>query len=1271
MLLDRDPDTLCSVVRDDNHGHPGEGERQCKRMRTEDDGAVILGRIATAMTEYEECCPPEYICPPGPALRYIRTSRNIEEILQHVAQQQVHTMTHFQSWPWTTQLCVNQSTTLLHLLEATAEPNTHAGLWEVCCSELARLSFEVQCKPKDRRAICRKIVDVLFGNDGILRVHPSETKRSIPPNVGQVVACMSEAPDASTCVLHWPFVAIRRSGMPDVLHQLTVQLEKTWPGIRVLARWNNGSNSNHDEAMCLMYNHSRNRDQHVLSMAWWHSPTCDQIYELATVNLDGKVVRANSRHELHGLLPSLLSINPICCNVYLHQLRDYNAKTAMIGAGLEANEMEIGTLYRLLTECIPQAVTKNISVQNDVGRALHVIFGGSQAGYGMWWKFIAKENTIPEHQYQHQWYTFAVSGRFRSKQDAMRHIYLLAKHHNGSKFRSIVHANGLQNTVTLDIISKLGSLTHMDLAFFLSLEFQSTVVCVSQGRGGLGQWYHFEQDLHRWKYDATGSVVQRKCEQMLRDIVRMLKATPAIPQKLKSSKIPARLTALLNFETEVEEQEILQHSLIHLISQMGEQHNILSVVRGVAHHLMDTAFESRLDCTNEHLIPFTNGVLDLKLGELRDGRPDDMLKKGPMYRFIQYNHNRSQIQEVEYIITTIFPDTVLRRFVLDVFSSCLRKRNVNKHFYIISGGTNAGKSFFLQLVNYAFGDLFCTLPITALTSRETDPSGHTDYLARSHGCNIAVCNEPDCATQSLLSDRLKGTTSDSDRMAVREIYGSTREMVITWKLMMACNTIPSIVNCDVATADRVQVIQCPSSFGNPDRTPVQPSEQFMERRFIARRSCTGPQLQVLGQALMSILFENFLQSDMHTLGYFLHVPRCVRLHTEQYFQDLRAFKNWVSAFCRPMNIFGGCISRADEHTLRRWAMYICKMRSQNATADITHQCRLMLKWIHSRTEFVGHTASSTLTDGRPRTGNWVMPMLATEVIVENFNAFRALRRPEHNLFNQNNTIDDERRVRRRRGIQSTLSSRLDPGLIRDALEQITGQQPYDQYWLGLCILTDQSQTPAYSDADHGVGAGRGGMGGMPAALKACCEMWLQKYGVPLPHAACLRDSDIVMGLQSLGVNPPSTVPIRWNTQDYAGTNNEADEVAVQYSVQGSACDHHLPTSATECAELIAAMNISMDSELRILQQNQQIVAFDCGFTSRDGVIRSQQASQCASKAETTATFIPVDMYYRGCSASLDIPEMIEIAAEPMPELILTEDKVFDEDKIIAMLQNSN
>ena len=87
-----------------------------------------------------------------------------------------------------------------------------------------------------------------------------------------------------------------------------------------------------------------------------------------------------------------------------------------------------------------------------------------------------------------------------------------------------------------------------------------------------------------------------------------------------------------------------------------------------------------------------------------------------------------------------------------------------------------------------------------------------------------ICNEPACETQSLLSDRLEGTTSDSDRMAVHEIYGSTREMVITWKLMMACNTIPSIVNCDVATADQVQVIQCPSSFGNPDRTPVRPSE---------------------------------------------------------------------------------------------------------------------------------------------------------------------------------------------------------------------------------------------------------------------------------------------------------------------------------------------------------------------------------------------------------------------------------------------------------------
>ena len=39
----------------------------------------------------------------------------------------------------------------------------------------------------------------------------------------------------------------------------------------MLARYNNGSNSNHDEAMCLMYNHSRSRDQDVLPMTWWHN----------------------------------------------------------------------------------------------------------------------------------------------------------------------------------------------------------------------------------------------------------------------------------------------------------------------------------------------------------------------------------------------------------------------------------------------------------------------------------------------------------------------------------------------------------------------------------------------------------------------------------------------------------------------------------------------------------------------------------------------------------------------------------------------------------------------------------------------------------------------------------------------------------------------------------------------------------------------------------------------------------------------------------------
>ena len=97
----------------------------------------------------------------------------------------------------------------------------------------------------------------------------------------------------------------------------------------------------------------------------------------------------------------------------------------------------------------------------------------------------------------------------------------------------------------------------------------------------------------------------------------------------------------------------------------------------------------------------------------------------------------------------------------------------------------------MSIMKQAFSTLCGLLSILAITARESDPSGHTDYLARTQGLAMCVCHEPDCGSQVILPDRVKAMTSDSDHLSVREIYGTSRDIPITFIL----NRIIQVIGC--------------------------------------------------------------------------------------------------------------------------------------------------------------------------------------------------------------------------------------------------------------------------------------------------------------------------------------------------------------------------------------------------------------------------------------------------------------------------------------------
>jgi hypothetical protein len=147
-------------------------------------------------------------------------------------------------------------------------------------------------------------------------------------------------------------------------------------------------------------------------------------------------------------------------------------------------------------------------------------------------------------------------------------------------------------------------------------------------------------------------------------------------------------------------------TVVQLDRQLGDFRNLQNIVKLLGNSLGNKDFHLKMDTVNEHILPFANGVLDLDSMEFRNGRPSDMVMKGPTYAFCDYDADDSRVQDVERMLSQTFPDRTVMEFFLTFGASLLRRRNRFKHFYILTGGTNAGKSQILNIIKQGLGTLW-------------------------------------------------------------------------------------------------------------------------------------------------------------------------------------------------------------------------------------------------------------------------------------------------------------------------------------------------------------------------------------------------------------------------------------------------------------------------------------------------------------------------------------------------------------------------------------
>jgi len=226
-------------------------------------------------------------------------------------------------------------------------------------------------------------------------------------------------------------------------------------------------------------------------------------------------------------------------------------------------------------------------------------------------------------------------------------------------------------------------------------------------------------------------------------------------------------------------------------------------------------FEEKLD-SRCHLVGFENGVFDLESYEFREGRPEDYISftSGVNYNPYIEDDNARDLHE---FINRIFTKPHMKEYFLTLLASFLNGNIKEERFHILTGSGANGKSKVLDLFEQSFGDYCCKLPITLLTQKRASSNAATSELARTKGKRFACLQEP--SEDEKLNVGLMKELTGGDKIMARAIYKEPIEFKPQFKMVLTCNTLPTVPSNDNGTWRRLRVIEFTSKFvdhPNPD-----------------------------------------------------------------------------------------------------------------------------------------------------------------------------------------------------------------------------------------------------------------------------------------------------------------------------------------------------------------------------------------------------------------------------------------------------------------------
>jgi putative DNA primase/helicase len=272
---------------------------------------------------------------------------------------------------------------------------------------------------------------------------------------------------------------------------------------------------------------------------------------------------------------------------------------------------------------------------------------------------------------------------------------------------------------------------------------------------------------------------------------------------------------------------------------------------------------------NPWLLNVENGTVDLKTGELREHRQEDMITK---IARVSYDQQADCPIWKKFLMEIMNYNADLIRFIQTAAGWAITGDTSEQSMFILFGTGANGKSTFLNTIMNLLGDYAIATPTETFMKKTGDQI--TNDIARLRGTRFVTTTEAEQGRR--LSEPLIKQITGNDRMTARFLYGEFFNFVPTFKIFMATNHKPVIKGTDYGIWRRIKLIPFTT------RIPEEKQDRQLEGK-----------LKEEASGILNWLLEGAKRWTMERLK----TPQIITSATDEYRGEMDVIGNFIRERC--------------------------------------------------------------------------------------------------------------------------------------------------------------------------------------------------------------------------------------------------------------------------------------------------------------------------------------------------------------------------------------